>query len=699
MKRILLFFSLLIFSYSPISAQQHKIDSLQSALKTERDDTNKVNTLNILSEDFWKIGKYDTSMMYAKNAQAIAEKTDYKKGIAEAFRNIGIIYVNKGDYINALGYIPKALELSQEIGDKPGIAAGYGRLANIYWNQGNYPKALDCDLKALDINQQLGNKKGIAGNLNNTGLVYFSQHNYPKALEYYLKALEIKQKLGDKYTIAISMGNIGLVYYLQGNYQKSLEYAMSALQLVEEIDDKEGIARNLSSVGSAYKSMGYYSKALEYDMKALNLGRKIGDKSGMANILTTLGSIHTELKNYSQARIYLDSALMLSKQIGEKEDIGASYNDLAVLDSITGNYKQSLEEYKSSIVYRDSMNNEVNTKKTVQEQMNFDFEQKQAAEKAEQDKKDAVTEANKRRQNIIIISISVGLFLVLFFAIVLLNRFRITQQQKRIIEEQKHLVEEKNKDITDSIHYASRIQRALLTTDNYIGKRLTEYFILFKPRDIVSGDFYWANEVKENGSTRFLICAGDCTGHGVPGAFMSLLNISMLNEATIEKGVHAPAAILDNVREHIIRALNPEGDDAGSKDGMDCVLCSFDLQSNKLDFACANNPLWIMRGAECIEFKGDKMPVGIQSETHIPFTLQSVPLQKGDVVYLFTDGYADQFGGPKGKKFKYKQLQEKLSVISCQSMSEQKNILEKTFEEWKGGLEQVDDVLIIGIRV
>ena len=173
----------------------------------------------------------------------------------------------------------------------------------------------------------------------------------------------------------------------------------------------------------------------------------------------------------------------------------------------------------------------------------------------------------------------------------------------------------------------------------------------------------------------------------------------MLNETTIEKGMHQPAAILDDVREHIIRALNSEGTNTGSKDGMDCVLCSFDFENKKLDFACANNPLVIIRDKQYIEFKADKMPVGEQSESHIPFTLQSAPIQKGDMVFLFTDGYADQFGGPKGKKFKYKQLQQLIIDNSQLTMQEQKWQLEKTFEDWKGGLEQVDDVLIIGIRV
>ncbi|MGP8217206.1 MAG: PP2C family protein-serine/threonine phosphatase, partial [Bacteroidia bacterium] len=197
----------------------------------------------------------------------------------------------------------------------------------------------------------------------------------------------------------------------------------------------------------------------------------------------------------------------------------------------------------------------------------------------------------------------------------------------------------------------------------------------------------------------FHIACCDCTGHGVPGAFMSLLNISLLNETVVEKNIIRPDLILNDVRANIIKALNPEGSDTGSKDGMDCIYCSFDWANNTAKFACANNSPWLIRKNECMDYKADKMPVGLQGEKNMPFTLQSVKLQKGDCLYLFTDGYADQFGGPKGKKFKYKQLQEKLLAISQQPMAEQKNILEKTIEDWKGSLEQVDDILIIGIRV
>lgn len=227
------------------------------------------------------------------------------------------------------------------------------------------------------------------------------------------------------------------------------------------------------------------------------------------------------------------------------------------------------------------------------------------------------------------------------------------------------------------------------------------FFILYKPKDIVSGDFYYAITHKPAGTPNelFYMCTADCTGHGVPGAFMSMLGISYLNESILEKNLVHPGQILDNIRNGIISSLNPEGSEEESKDGMDCVLCSYDFKNLKMEFAAANNPLWLYRNGAMIEYKPDKMPVGKYSEEIKPFTNHVVDLQKGDIVYTFTDGYADQFGGPKGKKFKYKQLEEFLLSVAHEPMEIQKTKLNEAFEKWKGELEQIDDVCVIAVKI
>ncbi len=271
----------------------------------------------------------------------------------------------------------------------------------------------------------------------------------------------------------------------------------------------------------------------------------------------------------------------------------------------------------------------------------------------------------------------------------------ISLRTKTIVD-QKHELEHKNKEIVDSINYAQRIQRSLLASEQLLQKNLKNYFVFFQPKDIVSGDFYWGAELPGN---RFALVTADSTGHGVPGAIMSMLNISCLNEAIEGQKLKEPAEILNFTRSKIIKHLSNDGSEAGGKDGMDCSLISFDLEHQKLTYSAANNPIWIVRNNEMIELKPDKMPVGKHDRDSESFKQHEFELQKNDMVYALTDGMPDQFGGPKGKKFMYKQLKELLISISTFPLDNQKQKLQSEFTEWKSEMEQVDDVLLIGVRI
>ncbi len=270
----------------------------------------------------------------------------------------------------------------------------------------------------------------------------------------------------------------------------------------------------------------------------------------------------------------------------------------------------------------------------------------------------------------------------------------LVKERTKEVVKQKVEIEEKNEQITSSIKYAQRIQQALLPAKGYLDEHLSDHFVLFKPRDIVSGDFYWAN--KKNNHLVFV--AADCTGHGVPGAFMSMLGISFLDEIVIKNDIITSDSILNELRSHVITALKQKGEANEAKDGMDMALCSLDLTNNTLEFSGANNPLYLIRGGELMESKADKMPVAIYAKMK-PFQKDTFELRKGDTLYIFSDGYVDQFGGPDGRKFMKKNFKNLLIDIHNKPMKEQHDILDETIKDWMNGEHQLDDMVVMGVKI
>jgi serine phosphatase RsbU (regulator of sigma subunit) len=410
----------------------------------------------------------------------------------------------------------------------------------------------------------------------------------------------------------------------------------------------------------------------------------------------SIAEINSAIGKHEPAKKYALKGTELVEKSGDKEELKNCYITLSNIFAAAGDFPSAYKYEKWVHIVTDSLNSDAINKRIGQMQAMYESDKKQS-------KIDLLTKDNEiqgekiTRQRIINYTVVAGLLSVLVLAFISLKRYREKKRANVEITHQKEIIEEKNKEIVDSIQYARRIQKALLASENLLKKNLPEYFIYYKPKDIVSGDFYWALEMPD--ASRFIIAACDCTGHGVPGAFMSLLNISKLNETVRERKITQPDLILNNVREEIIEALSSEDVEEKSRDGMDAVICSYDFKNKHLQFAAANNAPVIIRSGELIEFKADKFPVGIHQGELKPFTLQNTELQKGDIVYCFTDGYADQFGGDKGKKMMSKNFKELLRSISDKSMDQQKQALDNSFSSWKGNLEQLDDVLVIGVRV
>lgn len=392
-------------------------------------------------------------------------------------------------------------------------------------------------------------------------------------------------------------------------------------------------------------------------------------------------------------------------------EVSVDKNDIK---QILSSYKNLEEEKKAKEAMVKQMEDSLKIKMEVLKAKQHEYdqvslriqEQKDLMSKQEDDirqnrqeieKSKGVIDSQKNVISIIAILSSIGIILLLF-TIRSNNQRRkankLLSEQKSEIEKQKHLVDEKQKEILDSINYAKRIQTALMANSNMMKANLNEHFVLFKPKDIVAGDFYWAARLPDS----FVYITADSTGHGVPGAFMSLLNISKLNDAINQK-ITRPDLVLNEVKSGIIKALNPEGSLEESKDGMDAILCKLDIKNMKLQFAAANNSFCIIRNKTIINCKADKMPVGKSHDDNGVFTFNEISLEKGDMIYTFTDGYGDQFGGPDGKKFMHKQLRNIFVEIAGLPVDEQREVINQRFENWKGGLEQVDDVLVIGVRV
>ncbi len=715
-------------------AQNKKIDSLQILLKIAIPDTNKVKHSLQLGLEYRKVGNYDTAEYYTNVGLQLAHKLNFKKGVSKSYMALGLIYFYQEDYPKTLEYLLKAFKMPETLNDpkqkaklesnigvvymkqgnfsksldwyfmasrtlekledKDAMAANLGNIGLAYWNEGDFPKALEYYFKALKIAEQIVNKNAISINLGNIGLVYWKQNAYDQALDYYTKALRIDEELNDKNSQVADLGNIGLVYCDQGNYKLAMDFFLKALKIAEELDNKSGIATNLSNIGLIYHNKKDYSRALEYYSKSLKINEELGFESQIALCMYNIGSIYTLTGKYKKAEQFLKKARVINKNIGALDGIRNCEENLSQLYDTIGEHKLALIHYKKAKALESIIFSQENKKQIVQKEMQFNFDKKEAENKAETDKHQAIAEEKNRKQIVVTWTIGTALLIVLICLVFVFRSLRTTNKQKKIIESQKKLVEEHQKEIIDSINYAKRIQTALLRDEEHISMHLPEHFILFLPKDIVSGDFYWGAEKNDY----WYFAVADCTGHGVPGAIMSMLGISFLNDIVSSEELLSPAEILNRLRDRIISELRQTGNDGGNKDGMDISLSRLNLKTKELEWAGANNALNLLQNGNLIEVKADKQPIGYHLIQH-PFTNHTIQLQKGDRIYLFSDGYADQFGGPKEKKFSYKRLENEFIAASQLPMREQKILLKKGFTDWKGLLEQIDDVCVLGVKI
>jgi serine phosphatase RsbU (regulator of sigma subunit)/tetratricopeptide (TPR) repeat protein len=681
------FFSLLLLPNSAFSSGSSP-DSLLALLETEKDTVKRAD-LCISISDAFQSTDYESALLYAKRALGLYKKADNKKGMARAHFNIGYSYTDLGNLNESVEQYKSALKLYEEIKDTLGTAKSLNDLGYLSQLQGKSQEAFAYYKKALDFFKALDDKENIAATMNNIGLLLHGQGDYKNALHYYSQSAVLKKELGNKKGLAMTYNNIGALYIDQKNFDMAFQPIQQSLQLRKEIGDKAGIAQSLVNFGSIFRGKKNYPQALSFFLKALEIQRELGNRYDLCINLSNIGALYTTLDNDKLGLKYSKESNDLAMEMNSPDLIYETAKTLSHQYYTQGKYKESLEKYKQYEDYEDTLNNIETTRKLTEVTMQAEFDNTMKQKEFADAQIQIAHEAEIARQQTFIWAVVAVLFLTAGFLVFVYSRMRIISRQKDIIVLQK-------KDITDSIKYAKRIQEAILPSQEQINILLPESFVLYKPKDIVSGDFFWF----ERFGSQVFAAAVDCTGHGVPGAFMSIVGYNLLNQALNEQGLYKPHLMLNAINKSLTKTLRQTFHESAVKDGMDIALCSIDYKRMIVEFAGAYNPLYIVRNRELLYYPGNKFPIGaFIGESMNNFTNNEIELMKGDMIYLMTDGFADQFGGPAGKKFMYRRLEELFTFISIFPPEDQKIRLNEVFEKWKGPLEQLDDVCIIGIRI
>lgn len=660
---MLLFICLFIFTSK---AQQNKFDSLKVLLKTTSVPEKRAQLLIEIAKSIY-ISIPDSSITYCEQAEALSKKYNLEVQLAFSLHCESRYFLLKGDLNSSIKKLTQAISLFEKNNEKRGLAKAYSLNSVALGRLNKNKEGLEYLIKAKNIFTDLHDTDGIANVLTNMANNYCDINETQKGLE----ALEEYKKLGQpksdrEFFLEISYGNI---YFKLNQFIEAINHYKQATQVAQEYNMLDSEITGLTLIAECYKKLNNLIAAKSFYSNALGLSVKNKLMVEEAEALKGITSVYEVEQDFKNAFYSL-------KQSKTIED---SIFNLEKIKSIT----------------------EIENKLSITEKEKIIAEQNLNIEKNK-------VERASLKSSLSILFAGLAVVIIAFILLFYNNRktkklFTLIEKQKEEVEFQKEIIEIKNKDLMDSIVYARHIQGSMLPSDKTMQNLFKDYFVLYKPKDVIAGDFYWTETIEN----KALLVVGDCTGHGVPGALVSVVACNALSRAVKEFKLTNPALIFDKVNELMQETFSKS--DYEVNDGMDGALCIFDYENMKLHIAAAHNPIWITTPSLKTEFwdetwtlsqiSADKQPIGRFNEKIIPFTSKTISIQKGEMIYLFTDGYADQFGGPKGKKFKNKQFQEVITSISKLPLQKQKEQLDLTIENWKGKLDQVDDILVVGIRI
>ena len=702
------------FFYQTISAGT--IDSLKSIVNNLKSDSAKARA-------YFKICYYayysqpESLAVYVGRTMKYAKTAKLYDLYLRAKNMLGYYNVMIGNNKKAIQIFKENIKFAKAHNDTITLPAIYGNLANSYVALGQYDSAIFYFNQALKMFEHNNNLPGIATAYGALGNLYLKNKQYNEAIDYYTKAYNIYKQLYDKTHdlnylnyMGLSQMNKGLAYKRLKNVKLGKKYLQEARKLFILTKDSNSLNQCNANLADIYFINHQYEKAINYSWQAVNFFQKAGLYNDLlisaffiAQSYDSIGQYKKELKTLSWAKPYLDSVKL------DPQFVRTFYHSLAsafaknnMIDSAYLYLQKAYDLTDSLLDYRIKANVEeaIEKFKTQQKQKQIELLKKQKA----------LQQKTIRFQKLLLIVFISAFLVFLIYSLILVRLVRKIRRQNKQLQElnaeiiqqkeeilsQKEILEQQNRHITESIQYASRIQHALLPDISILKKIFPQNFVLFKPKSYVSGDFYWFYHYEN----KIIITVADCTGHGVPGSLMTTLGISLLNEIVKTKKFSNAAEILNTLRTFVKQSLSSKSADyTVTQDGMDMALLIIETDTLKANFAGAYNPLVIIDKDKLMEIKADKMPVGAFVKEKPGFTNHELQLKPNQMIYMFSDGFSDQFGGPEGKKYLYKNLKKLLLKISHLPTQQQYAILEAEFENWKNGYKQIDDVTILGVRI
>ncbi len=683
---------------------------------------------------YFKKSQYDSALYYYSESLRMRTQINDSAGIVTSLTNIGNVYLYQNNFEIAASYYLKAKQLIDTTVSSRQLASILNNMGNIYNRQGQYTLALENFMQAMRWYDALGDRAGKAKIYNNAALIHFEQSNLLLAMQYHTEALELFTEINDKFGIADTYYYIARIHHINKELDKAKKYFQFALKQKTELGDASGIADCMQNLGVIYLDTHEYGSAGFCLQKAVASYVQIKNKYGQAVALNNLAELNIQLKKYSEAYNYAQKALKVAEMYNGLNEMMVAKKQMAIASEYNGNYKEALRLTKQVIELNDSLFSQKKSETIMELESKYQLERKQQAIEMQQVQLAKRDLEFKNKENEIVWqkrlrNLYLGLVLLLSVLVVMLIRnlvhrkalnnklakqqhdiliknedlaqlneeLRTTQQQivmqNETLLQQNNKIVQANKTFQDSVNYAQYIQRAVLPSKQRMNSILPNHFVLYMPKFIVGGDFYWVHQANH----KIIVAVGDCTGHGVPGGFLSMLGLAFLKEIATVQNIYKTNLVLDALRSQVIDSLQQTSDLMENNDGIDISLLVIDEQNKTFEYSGARGKIVIISNQSPVIVKGDRMPVGFSPKMK-PFNSETFTLLPNQTFYLFTDGFTDQYNGAN-EKFGMNRFVDLCKNNYSKALPLQKEVFFQTFQNWRGNFEQIDDATVLAINI